>query len=180
TPNLPGFLARYPYRVEPATDDRPFFFEHGRLSNLFRGEGDWIRDRLGGQELLVATLLLLLVVAAPLLLAAPRPPGAGGFAALGAGYMLVEVAEMQRLSLLLGHPVHAVAVVLVSLLVFSGVGALLSSRMPDGRARFAALLAALAIAAVLAAGRLDALVSAPFAVRVMAVAALLLPAALAM
>jgi hypothetical protein len=73
-----------------------------------------------------------------------------------------------------------VAVVLVSLLVFSGCGALLSARMPDGRARFAALLAAVAIGAVLASGRLDALVAAPFAVRVSAVAALLLPAALAM
>ena len=174
-PDPAPFLARYAYRVEPVTDDRPFFFEYGRLTSLFRSEGDPIRDRLGGQELLVATLLILLLLAGPLLLAAPRPAGAAGFAALGFGYALVEVALMQRFTLLLGHPVHAVAVVLASLLVFSGCGSLLSSRAPAARAPLAALVAAAAIVvAALGANALDAaLLGAPFAARIAGVAGLL-------
>jgi hypothetical protein len=174
-PDPAPFLARYEYRVEPVTDDRPFFFEYGRLTHLFRTEGDPIRDRLGGQELLVATLLVLLVLAGPLLLAAPPPRGAAGFAALGIGYALVELALMQRFTLLLGHPVHAVAIVLASFLVFSGLGALLSARAPASRASLAALVAAVAIAvAALGAGLLDkVLIGAPFAARAAGVAALI-------
>jgi hypothetical protein len=128
-----AFIAGWPYRVDPATDDSPFFFETSRLGNLFRTEGDWIRDRLGGQEVLVLTLAVLLLLCLPVVLAggglrlAPRT--AAGFVALGAAYMLVEVPTLQRLALLLGHPVLAVAVVLVALLLWSGLGALLADRL---------------------------------------------------
>ncbi len=179
-PDPAPFLARYPFRVEPATDDRPFFFEYSRLSNLFRDDTDWIRFRLGGHELLAATLMVLLVLACPLLLAAPRPPGAAAFACLGLGYVLVEVAQMQRLTLLLGHPVHAVAVVLVALLAWSGAGSLASRRLPPARLPLACLLAAAAVAALVALGSLDGLVGAPFAMRVAAVILVLAPAGLAL
>ncbi|MFH1573870.1 MAG: hypothetical protein ABIG68_07780, partial [Acidobacteriota bacterium] len=56
----------HPYRVDATTDERPFFFENDRFSRLFRGEGDWIHGRLGGQELLVLTLVVLLLRSLPL------------------------------------------------------------------------------------------------------------------
>lgn len=172
------FLAAYPFRVEPVTDDRPFFFEHNRLDALFRDPTDWIRYRLGGHELLAASLLVLLLLAAPLLLAARPPPGAAPFACLGAGYVLVEVALMQRLVLLLGHPVHAVAIVLVALLLWSGLGSWLAARVAPARLPLACLAAAALVASLGPAGSLAGLVGAPFAARAAAAVALVAPVGL--
>ena len=53
--------------------------------------------------------------------------------AIGLGFMLVEVVLIQRFVLFLGFPTYALSVVLASLLVFSGVGSLLTSRTRDPR-----------------------------------------------
>ncbi len=164
------WIRNYPYRVDPTTDDRPFFFENGRLQTLFRSEGNWIHDRLGGQEVLVATLLALLLLAWPLLLAGRgvRAQAAGApdaeadrstsraqlvpFLFLGVGFLFVEIPLMQRLSLVLGNPVYAVTVVLVSLLTWSGIGSLLASRLPTRAAPFMMVGTAITVAAVLVGG----------------------------
>jgi hypothetical protein len=161
-PDTSALIAGYPYRIDPATDDRPFFFEYGRLSGLFRTEGDWIRDRLGGQEILLASLVALLLLCLALVawlragLAAAgtgtRSAGAGlslraraGLVLLGAGYLFVEIPVLQRLALVLGHPVLAVAVVLVALLLLSGLGAWLSDRIDSRRLPRIAVTVAVAI-----------------------------------
>ena len=56
------------------------------------------------------------------------------FGALGAGFMLIEVAILQRFVLLLGHPVYSLTVTLFSLLLGTGIGAALSRRL-DGPKR---------------------------------------------
>lgn len=187
------FVQDYPYRVDPATDDRPFFFETTRLRSVFQTEGDWIRDRIGGQEVLVASMLVLILLCLPLLLlerAARARAGASaprralfGIAALGLGYMLVEVPLLQRLALPLGHPVLAVAVVLVALLLWSGLGSLLSARL--GLDRLATVALACAVAILLSlwvglSGVEDGLMHLPLATRILSVVALLAPAGLAM
>ena len=53
------------------------------------------------------------------------------FGALGAGFMLIEVAMLQRFVLLLGHPVYSLTVTLFSLLLGTGLGAALSRRFDD-------------------------------------------------
>jgi hypothetical protein len=55
------------------------------------------------------------------------------FVLLGLGYLFVEIPLIQRFILFLGHPVYAFATVLFSLLTFSGVGSLLSPRLPLGK-----------------------------------------------
>ena len=63
----------------------------------------------------------------------PSPPGEGMplsaltppvayFCAIGMGFMLVEISQMQRLMVFLGHPVYGLSVVLFTILLFSGVG----------------------------------------------------------
>jgi len=52
------------------------------------------------------------------------------FALLGLAYMLVEVALIQKLILPLEDPPVAVAAVLASLLISSGIGSLFSHRYP--------------------------------------------------
>src|SRR5262245_40330042 len=55
------------------------------------------------------------------------------FACLGAGFIIVEVAMIQKFILFLGHPVYALAVVLFSLLTFSAIGSYLSGRLEEDR-----------------------------------------------
>lgn len=62
-------------------------------------------------------------------------PGAARWVAyffgLGAGYILVEVVCMQRFVLFLGNPGHAISVVLLTFLLFSGLGAARAGRSTD-------------------------------------------------
>jgi hypothetical protein len=51
------------------------------------------------------------------------------FACLGYGFMMIEVPLLQHFVLLLGYPVYSLAVVLFSLLLFSGIGSLLTGRL---------------------------------------------------
>jgi spermidine synthase len=183
-----SWAADYAYRVDPTVDDRPFFFENGRLSRLFGAEDNWIHGRLGGQEILSVTLFLLALLSLPLL-SGVRNRAAGGlhrlspFLCLGAGFLMVEIPLMQRLPLLLGHPVYSVSVVLVSLLVWSGLGSLLASRLPVRAAPFILLATGLLVALTLVAGHdpfVAAVREAELPLRMAAVIAWLAPAGLAM
>lgn len=174
-----ALIRDYPYRIEPTTDDRPFFFEHTRWSGAFRGEGDWIHDRVGGIEVLLVTLLALVLLATPLCVVAGRGDGKTRllpFLAFGVAYTAVEVVLLARLALPLGSPALSVPVTLCVLLVGSGCGAFVASRMPDDRAIRACLVAAAAVVAVglLAFDLLgDATRTQPLAERATAVAAFL-------
>jgi hypothetical protein len=130
------FAARYPFEVRPATDARPYphaFIGWRTIPLLLeRSRGDWLPFAEWGYVAVLATLAQSLVLATVLLaLPALLAPGGNGrprarllgyFAAIGFGYLFIEVAAIQQLTLLLGHPVYAVAAVLATLLVGSGVG----------------------------------------------------------
>jgi len=144
------FVADYEYDVSPATDDKPFFFNYYRWSSLLGGtqarEHDptsfnYQTDFPVGHMILLASLLQILLLAG-LLIFLPlrklahdglRTPGAwryfAYFAALGLGFMLLEIALMQKLVIFLGHPTYALSVVLVSLLAAAGTGSLLAGRI---------------------------------------------------
>jgi len=63
------------------------------------------------------------------------------FAAIGTGFMLVQIPLMQRFSVYLGHPTYSVAVILFSNILAAGVGSLLSDRIDlDRMGRGLALL----------------------------------------
>ena len=112
-----------------------------------------------------------------------RPP-AGAltfFAAIGVGFLVLEVALIQRFVLFLGFPTYALSVVLFSLLLFTGLGAYLSTRAgADPRRRLiVALSAAVVLIAAAAVGLqplLRELIDLPFALRVAATVAMLAPA----
>jgi len=111
----------------------------------------------------------------------PRPPARmlGYFGALGIAFMLLEIPIIQKLTVYLGRPVYSLAVVLFTLLLFSGLGSLWSSRWPDEtisrriRQVFPILLAVIAGYVVLNQGVLELTLGLPLGVRI-AVAALLL------
>ena len=83
----------------------------------------------------VVSLLALACALAPPLLARPRPSLRDAacplayFLAIGAGFMMVEIAQMQRLMIYLGHPTYGLVVVLFTLLLSSGIGSGWSHRL---------------------------------------------------
>jgi hypothetical protein len=132
-PDRARFYRDYPLDVTPTTDDRPFFFEYYGWSNLgnFRS-GKATLVILLAQALLLAGGLILW----PLWRFQRRGLALRGarrfivyFAALGVGFIFIEIGLMQRFILFLGHPVYSTSVVLFSVLTFSGVGSLLSGRL---------------------------------------------------
>ena len=193
----PAFEQGYHYRIDPSTDDSPFFFEYNRFTRL-RSSQEWVFGAASGQTLLVITFLLALVGGGFALLLPPylarrrkggvsvpmRPGWTLAFLALGLGYIAVETVFVPRFTLFLGNPVHALSVVLFAMLASSGVGSALSSRIVKGDARRLAAVAAL-VAVVLVAERLllqrvfEGALAWPFAARVViAVGLLALPGAL--
>ena len=56
------------------------------------------------------------------------------FALIGVGFMMVEIALLQRMSVFLGHPVYALSVVLFSLILWTGFGSIASERIRLARA----------------------------------------------
>jgi SAM-dependent methyltransferase len=138
-----AFIATYPLDISPASDDRPFFFNlilFGDLldpafsaSGVYRTsmESIYILFAVIGVTVVLSTIFIL----GPLWLGAKRRnlarPSAmtlAYFGTLGLAFMMVEIPTMQQLTVYLGQPVYSLAVVLFSLLLFSGLGSWWSGR----------------------------------------------------
>ena len=59
--------------------------------------------------------------------------GLGYVTCLGYGYLAVETVLIHELILFIGHPTYAVTVVILSMLLFSGIGAVLAGRIPEAK-----------------------------------------------
>jgi len=153
-PSLESFIAGYPLEISPPTDDKPFFFNMHRWGQLFSGDSGYHYARspflLLMVTLAILTLLSLFAFVLPLWLTThtrrPHLTSLGYFAAIGLGFMLLEVVLVQRFVLFLGFPTYALSVVLASLLVSSGLGSWISARFPDTRR---GLVRALGVAVIL-------------------------------
>ncbi len=149
-PERETFLRDYPYDVAATTDDRPYFFFFLRPfeflfgdSNLDLSEGlDWGSKRtpriLVKLFFVLAALVLVFTFLIPIFLGRLRFGALRGarrgltyFAAIGLGFILVELSFIQRYTLLLGQPLYAFACILGSVLVFSGIGSFISHRIGD-------------------------------------------------
>jgi hypothetical protein len=137
------FCRSYHINVCPPTDDQPFFFNMKRLSDtrLWVTKGEITSADPMLLLLLTFGILLLLSLfayALPLVAvrSAPRPPASAlvFFAAIGVGYMVLEIALIQRFVLFLGFPTYALSVVLFALLVFTGLGSVVATRFANPRA----------------------------------------------
>ena len=130
---------------EPPTDNQPFFFQMARPSAwlLMRGA-----DSSPGSGAAVVLTVLLMTTAAltlacivlPLLFAGARLVRSDAallcyFAAIGLGFMLIEVSMLQRLIIFLGHPVYSLSVILFVLLLAGGLGSYLSTLVSEQRLR---------------------------------------------
>lgn len=141
---LPEVLARHPLNLAAPTDDSPFFFHMLRLRDVLNTDrwGDqgivaFNMKAVGVLGVLLITVVLLTAacILLPLALSRGRTDLAGAgphllyFAAIGFGFMLIEISQLQRLTVFLGHPSYSLSVVLFSLLVSSGLGSLSTARI---------------------------------------------------
>ncbi len=138
---LAAWHADQPYDVSPITDDAPFFWHFARfrtvLGELHRPLAIDTEDSVG--ERLLIVMVVISVLFATFFLILPfvvvrdvwsRLPFKGRtavyFAALGVGFMFFEISLIQKLTLFLGYPTYTLTVTLMSILVFTGVGSLLT------------------------------------------------------
>jgi hypothetical protein len=112
------FIAGYRADLRPPTDDRPFFFSM---------DGELLQHLLLYVSVLTLAFIVLPIFmrTAPLVIARDLPLTIA-FVSLGFAFMLIEIAQLQRLIVLLGHPTFTLSVVLFGLLVASGAGSFCS------------------------------------------------------
>jgi hypothetical protein len=150
------------FDYSPTWDSSPYFFNLLHIKNLLSlrgtgGHGGNLRAILFLLGFMLAALFLVIsTVVLPARLLSSRLDGgpkplSGAmiyFLAIGLGFMLVEMAMMQQLSIFLGHPIYSMVVVLCGLILSTGIGSLASDRWQlkaSWQSRVPALLAALLV-----------------------------------
>jgi spermidine synthase len=131
------FAQNYAYNVAPVSDNAPFFFftlKAGQILQQGRQQAiDW-KVNLGVLVLILVLVISLVAVLGFLVLPLALQGGRQSplpllyFVAVGLGYILVEIAFIQRFVLFLGHPTYALTVVIFLLMLSSGAGSLFSRR----------------------------------------------------
>lgn len=183
------FCSSYRLDVCAPTDNKPFFFNMTRIGNVFSGTPPGYTFSVDPLLVLVVTVVILFVLSLlgfvlPLVLVRdPSRPSSGSlvfFAGIGLGYLTLEVVLIQRFVLFLGFPTYALSVVLFGLLLFTGLGALLSGLIRGDPKRTLTIALTLGTALIVAAAfglepLLRSLISAPFSVRVALSALMLAP-----
>jgi predicted membrane-bound spermidine synthase/MFS family permease len=138
---LDELIHELPIDLSPSTDDRPFFFKYNPgLPTVLRGLFWLSFFFLGGILWFPATarrrIQRRLIRMDPYQAIVKRPAPASIrflFLGIGMGFMLVEVSVFHRLLLFLGKPTIALALLLFSLLLGTGLGSLASSRVKADR-----------------------------------------------
>lgn len=137
------FVANFPLNIAAPTDDSPFFFNMLRLRDVFNRD----LSQLGmmsfnlkavttlGILFITVIVLTFLCIIVPLILTTDKATLEGSFpyfvffASIGLGFMLIEISQLQRLIIFLGHPTYSLSVVLFTLLLSSGIGSYSTQRI---------------------------------------------------
>lgn len=137
------FYRNFSLNITPPTDDNPFFFHMLRLKDVLSGKDLQLGKTTFNLkavaillEILVITILLaFLFIILPLFFKARRSDFRGSlslilyFMSIGMGFIIVEIAFLQRLIIYLGHPIYSLSVILFSLLLGGGIGSHLSQKI---------------------------------------------------
>jgi spermidine synthase len=184
-----SFARTYEFNVRPVTDNAPFFFFTMKLGDMFGNRAsrsiDW-KVNVGVAVLFMLLVISVLAVIAflilPLWKVTGRRPNSRPlyyFIAIGLGYILVEIAFIQRFVLFLGHPTYALTVVVFLMLLSSGAGSIVSRKWLPNPTRVRELLAVLVVVllgyVVVLPLILGSLVGLPFAAKLLVSSVLLVP-----
>ncbi len=144
-----AFIKDYKFNIEPATDDRPYFFHFfkwqtlAEIVSLFDSGGIFLLESgylLLIAALLQATVISLILIALPLRLWKIKLSINSGsnshlrilvyFVCLGLTFLFIEIAFIQKFILILHHPLYAITVVLSTFLLTAGAGSYFSTKLP--------------------------------------------------
>ena len=178
TIDFPRYTESFDKLATPVNDNHPFFF----ATDKPYGVPDF------AVRLLTAPVTGVMGFAVVLLAGGRvfgfRAPGGRTllyFAGLGVGFIVCEVALIQRLILLLGHPIYTLVVILFTLLLAGSLGSFHARRYPAERigSALGRIIPILVVLIVIAAFALPAIVQAtlalPLAARIGLTAALVFP-----
>ena len=191
------FERNYRFDITPVDDNRPFFFYTVQprdvaayLLNSKRAADAKVNTAVPRlfSALIVSAIAVLVILLLPPFVLGTRLPRERSvqsfllyFLAIGAGYILIEVALIQKFVLFLGHPTYALTVVIFSMLVSSGLGSFLSRRVvANENRRLVAVLGGAAVLVALLAASLQPVLSSgvglPLLVKIVATVAMIAPA----
>ncbi len=174
-PDGDAFRAASFFNLKPSTDDRPFLnyvFRPARLDSLLDKLEIVPHDEVGfltnlavlAQAVVMAAIVLLLPLARWRTLRAGNAPilrGVCYFAALGLGFLFVEIALIDKFSHLLNDNVSSFAIVLCGMLIFSGLGSAWAGRFANAPRRGVRVaVVCIAICCIVYALMLDSLINA--------------------
>jgi len=135
------FIQSTSANISPTTDDKPYFFFFSKWPNPFSpSDYTWkpntifeVKPGFILFQLLCSSLLGIILIILPLVIFMRKGIELTGFmrflvyfAGLGFGFIMIEIAAMQKLTLFLGHPLYSITVTLFSVLIFTGLGSQLS------------------------------------------------------
>lgn len=149
------FEASYPFNIHPVSDDDPFYYNYFKWDRLWAGGARTgnLSARVPMGNIILLTMLGFSLLAATAFVILPlwrnqrkglKTPGAGRmltyFAALGVGYMFVQIVLIQRFTLFIGYPTLAITTTIFSMLAFSACGSLLGQRLFQVRSRLPVMI----------------------------------------
>ncbi len=136
------FLIEYPFRVQPTTDNRPFFFQNIRWSGINQlittfGESSIPFFELG-YILILFTFIQIIVIAAifiilPLFFRSWESKNKMWvfiyFGGIGLAFMFIEIVFIQQFTFYFGQPIYATAASISILLIASALGSYFSGSL---------------------------------------------------
>jgi hypothetical protein len=158
TESRQDFYSEYPYSIRPTNDNSPFFFHFfkwqqtpeilatfGRVWQPFGGSGYFVLMAL----LMLVVLLSSLLIILPMVIQSRRSTSDRRriqnireeeasvptwrvfiyFGCIGIAFLFLEIPIIQKSILSMEHPIYAFTLVVITILVFSGIGSLLASRL---------------------------------------------------
>ena len=151
------------HNIKPCSDDSPFYFQYYRWSDLLpmnligknRVNPPMALMILFG-SLAIVTVLSGVFIIYPLRhhTSLAKPGGRAGifvyFAALGLGFILLEIALLQKLTVFLGGPAYSMSITLFTILLTSGMGSFVSRNWSARPLRLLAVVIPLLAVTVLA------------------------------
>ena len=137
-----SFYDNYDFNITPATDSKPYFSQFLKLDRLNK-----LRDLFGQESLpflevgyfitlltfIQISFIAFILIIFPLLFIKWKGRGKVytilHFSGIGIGFMFVEIIFIQQFILYFGNPVIAASAVLSGMLISSGIGSLMSSKL---------------------------------------------------
>lgn len=152
-PDREEFLEKYSFDISPPTDDKPFFgnyFRWTQIKQIINDFGEYWQPFGGAGYLVVIVAIFISIIFASIFIFFPLlymslknksifskfkkrqiiPIILLYFGLLGMGYMLIEIPLIHRFILYLGQPTYAITLVLLTILLSSGLGGYFNHLIP--------------------------------------------------